>query len=915
VSKATVVGFGPFVFDRQRRNLRRGQQPVPLGGRALDLLDALIDKPGTVLSRSELEASVWPRARVEETSLRVQVSTLRRALDGGEDYVASVPGRGYCFVAPVTPLAVASEPQHPGPGNLPSLPGRVLGRDAVIDDIGRLLQSQRLVCLLGTSGMGKTMVAIAAAHALRAQYPDGVWYIDFTGIDAQTTASAVVAATLGVEVSRSGQEPTGFDAIREQRVLLVLDHFEDRVADFASCVSTLLDTTSNARCLAVGIRAPGTPLDWVYRLPPLRHAEEDDNEALSYFVEQARALDDRFTLREATRDLVIALCRRLDGVPLAIELAAIQAGVLGVQAVHDGLDDALDLLNRGRREAMPRHRNLRAMLEWSCERLPPRDRTVLQRLSVFPASFDIEQAVQLATGESLDAEDVVDAVQDLVAASVLSVERYGGRVRYRMSGALRVFSGEKLEAADRPVRYRRLATLTLARLEGVKGAHGARTPLEPISEAERRAIDTALAIDLRAALDWSGSPDGDLPLCIQLAATGTHWLINHGLADEFAPRLQALARRAHALTPQDPQLELRARIAAGLVGTVARWTGDDDDLARTSALTDSLQGVPQVLVAQTVAIDAMVVRGDYVGAMQRVRTLQREPGAMDDRSTQAIADWMGLRALHGLGYHDSAMATALRLLAEGTLDRRHRLAVGIDPVTSLHVVVARAAWMTGRGTLAQQQIELARQRARETGPAALSHLLGYTVIAIALWDGDEPRARDAIAELQSHATQYRQTYWSHWAHDCARLLALRTSTPEHPLLEWHCPGAVAADHRATFLASGIDPLTLRRAQTGASGWAAAEVVRAWAEREWRAGRMPLEDAEQWLAGALDMARTQRAAPWELRAALSLHRMGTMVEERAHTRLAVRAALERSVSRQSADALEAQRVLDASRAAG
>lgn len=453
----TVLRFGPFAFHLQQRLVLEGDQPLRLGGRALDILQVLVEHAGSVVSKDELIAQVWPRSVVEEINLRVHIAALRRAFRDGQNgqcYIANIPQRGYSFVAPVhqtaqdEPVALETlrKPQH----NLPARLTPVTGRDAVVGSLVRQLPVRRLMTLAGPCGIGKTTVALRVAELLLQHYHDGVWQVDMAMIDDPAQVADHLTRTLGLDVG------TTLDALGPWHALLILDNCEHLLERCRTLVEGLLATAPRLSILVTSREPLLASGETILPLPPLTvppaSALRSVDEVMGYsavqlFVSRARTRQQGFTLREQDLKAVREICRRLDGLPLAIELAAAQIDALALVGLQAQLDNCFQLLTQGRRTAVPRHQTLKAALDWSYERLSPLEKTVLQRLAVFKSAFTLDAAMGVISCATLLPANLISVMESLVLKSLLSLEQAKGVSRYRFLNTTRSYALEKLESS------------------------------------------------------------------------------------------------------------------------------------------------------------------------------------------------------------------------------------------------------------------------------------------------------------------------------------------------------------------------------------------------------------------------------------------------------------------------------------
>jgi predicted ATPase/DNA-binding winged helix-turn-helix (wHTH) protein len=462
-SSERAISFGPFCLLPAQQLLLEDGTPVRLGSRALEILTALVERAGELVSKNELMTRVWPDTFVDENTLRVHIAGLRRALGDGQPgrrYLTNVPGRGYRFVAPVD----LSEPgARPAPKstiaarthNLPNSRVRALGRADTIGVLLDQLPHQRLTTIVGAAGMGKTTVATAVAETLLGAYEDGVWLVDLAPQSDARLVPTMLASALGLAVESENTVSQLIDLLRHKTMLVVLDSCEHVVAAAAGLAEQMLAGVPGLRILATSrepLRADG---ERVYRLSPLEippdRTELSALDATAYssvqlFIECAAASIDGLQLSDADILVVADICRKLGGMPLAIELAAARMDAFGIRQLAVLLDDRLGILNHGRRTAQPRHRSLDAALDWSYEFLPESERALLRRLSIFAGAFTLDTAVALA-GD--DDRDMIDGIANLVAKSLISADVRGSVVHYRLLNTTRAYARRKLSESDK----------------------------------------------------------------------------------------------------------------------------------------------------------------------------------------------------------------------------------------------------------------------------------------------------------------------------------------------------------------------------------------------------------------------------------------------------------------------------------
>jgi predicted ATPase/DNA-binding winged helix-turn-helix (wHTH) protein len=884
-----VLRFGRFTLDPARKLLTDEGRGVRLGGRALDLLITLVERAGDVVSHDDLFARVWPHSVVEESSLRVHVSSLRKALgDGVGDarYITSLPGRGYSFVMQVTqtriePEGAQSEPDIAAPASttvsaprrlLPSRLTGVVGREQELTILSAKLERCRLVTLVGPGGIGKTTVALALADSIAARYLDGACFVDLALLDDPSLVPHALATALGVTATEPRPWSTLQEALAPRDMLVVLDNCEHLIAAAAAFAEHVLRIAPRVRILATSREPLEAETETIHRLDalPVPPAEaclgiEDALAfpALRLFVERATASADDFLLSSANLTATIRICRHLDGMPLAIELAAARVGSLGIQALAERMDDVFRLLRRGRRTVLPRHQTLQALLDWSHDLLESDARTVLHRLSAFRSTFTLEAAAEVASCERITRAQVVACILDLVSRSLVELEE-GGAARYRLLFVARLYAAERL-AADgdgHHVGRRHALCIRDALARANEELRDPRTTL-----ATWRSAHATSMPDVRAALDWTHRPGGDAVLGAELVVESGRLQLEIGLNDEFLPRaLDALAAlRAQGEAP--PDLELRLLTLLCMVGGQC-LVGREIPPELPSQLEELARriGSPQ---QQRMALFALCVnafgRGDYPTVVARTASFATLPPDPLDPSHAAatMAAWrFGALGSHYLGHHRETLANCARVLEHAGPWRAGTYTQMPLPV-SMGVLQARVRWMNGFADEALERVLDTLRFCEGAHPFALSHALSLGVLPILLWRGDDERALSFLVRLVDHEIKHFQTFWIAWGHTYCKALALRGHDVEAMRLRLGATeriDAMQSDMLATLAPELAGPDDLARVEAGTVGWCAPEVLRVHGDRL---------ASEPMLLRALALARRQEARAWELRAATSL----------------------------------------------
>jgi predicted ATPase/DNA-binding winged helix-turn-helix (wHTH) protein/class 3 adenylate cyclase len=460
-----ALRFGALEWRPDERVAMLAGHRAELGSRAIDLLDLLIAERHRVISKRELLEKVWPGMVVEENNLQVQVSTLRKML--GQDAVATVPGFGYRFTmaqeaddrstaigaAPVEAAPMAAPPEPPGRTNLPHAMEALFGRADDLEQLDHLLASHRLLTLLGPGGIGKTRAAQALARMQADRFPHGAWWVDLGALSSPDEVVPAIAVATRAQLGAGDAALQLALALESRHTLIVLDNCEHLIEEVARIAKAVLEVASKAQLLATSQEPLRLEGEQVFRLGglPLPRAGASLEEAhrcgaMMLLERRAQAASSSFALTEQVLPATIDICRQLDGIPLAIEMAAARLPQLGARALQAALAERLQWLRNSLRTAPARHKTLRATLDWSCSLLGTDEQVVLRRLAVFAASFRLEAAQRVASDVGLDGWAVAEALSTLVERSLVQVVAGEDPPRYRLLETMRLYADEQLEA-------------------------------------------------------------------------------------------------------------------------------------------------------------------------------------------------------------------------------------------------------------------------------------------------------------------------------------------------------------------------------------------------------------------------------------------------------------------------------------
>ncbi|WP_069063812.1 winged helix-turn-helix domain-containing protein [Sinorhizobium sp. RAC02] len=756
--------FGPFTLAPARRALLRDGRLVPLGSRAADILIFLAAHAGELKTNAEIVRHVWPDTFVEEANLRVHISALRKALDDIQKepkFIANVPGRGYAFIAEL----VARPTENAAP--VPVLAGvavtpRIFGREHSIMEIAAQLARSRLLTIVGPGGIGKSTVARAVAAGAEST----VW-IDLSDVAQPGLIATSIATSLGI-LTRSDDVVRDIAVhLAQHDMLVVLDGCEQVVDGVAVIVEAIMARAPALRVLATSrepLRAEG---ERVHRLPPLDLpaqtglAEEAmRSPAVQLFVERADACLGRYVLTDADTPHVAKICAQLDGIALAIELAAGRLETISVPALAAALTDCFRLLTRGRRTALPRHQTLRATLDWSYNILSERERMALAELSVLRGCFS-----EAAGAAVLSGGEAGDDLASLVAKSLVAADTQPAGTRYRLLDTTRLYAAEKLAAAGS-------TDASMGRLAAWLAAWLVQNEQQLYSAAmvEWPEEFSAHVPSLRDALDWAFSESGNPSLGVRLTVASLPLFFRLSLLDECL----AVVTRAIAYLEARPGFDERSRMKLNAALGWPQMRATDAPEHGIAAWSTTLR------IAETIGDTDHQLRAIWALWVDAINRAEPRIGLQFaerfavlakisvDPADAIIGHRMHGATLHWLGRHAEARDELRQMLRDYTDLRggQHSIRFQFDQHVTARIVLARALWFLGQEGAAllevQETIDYAKS-IRHT--LSLSNVLAEAACPLALLSGRDDLATGYIAELREHTRALSLDVWHAYA-DC-----------------------------------------------------------------------------------------------------------------------------------------------------
>jgi predicted ATPase/DNA-binding winged helix-turn-helix (wHTH) protein len=908
-----VYAYEQWEIDLGRRELRSRGIPLPLGGRAFEIVTVLVQSASELVTKDHMMERVWPGAVVGEGTLHVHISAVRKALGQDRAMLKTVSGRGYRLLGNWTSQQregtaarvdspLTRTPGAPPANNFPPLITRLIGRTAAAQFVRDLVSAYRVVTLTGPGGIGKTSLAIKAVRYLLPDFEDGGWIVELASLSDPGLVPSTVASTLGLKLAGEISAVSVARAVGRRHLLLVLDNCEHVIDAAANLAETFTRLCPRATIVATSREVLRIDGESVYRVPPLDvpavgQAAPDyimQYSAVELFVARTKALNAGFSPQAEDLASIATICRRLDGIPLAIEFAAARAVVLSVQGVAAGLRDRFALLTAGRRTALPRHRTLRATLDWSHELLPETERRLLRRLGVFPAGFTIDAAAAVMTDTGFDASAVLDGIANLVAKSWVALDKSGAGARWNLLETIRAYALEKLvESGESDDAQRRHAAFF--RDLFTPQARGVRSSLSDENLARHvREID-----NVRAALDWSFSPAGGQAIGIDLTAAYAPVWRHLSQMSECSERCERalLSLEPHVTANMPLRMELQINLASAVFITMGPPEQAKTLLTEALETADALDDLNAQAGALSMLISIYFSCGEYARAQIAAERIEQ--------IAHRIGDPIHLR----FAYQQMAVTLLLRgrsREAQQYLERVLRVpAASGDPRDAIYynsndhaadrASLAGALWMQGFAERAVNEARLSLEELQGADHPLLLCRTLYGISRTSTMTGDFATADREIARLIEVAKGSNAQLWETAAHflkgkllvergEFAQgLLVLRDAFETCDRTGWHISyeeykGALALGLAGTgrfdeALIALDDAMVTDRKCADGRGWYASELLRIKGEvLLQRAADPSALLAEDCFNQAAQMAREQGALFWELRAALSVARL-------------------------------------------
>jgi predicted ATPase/DNA-binding winged helix-turn-helix (wHTH) protein len=892
--RGKVLSFGPFELSIGNRLLTNGAKVVPLGARAMDLLIVLVEQANKVVGRRTLIERVWPQRGAEQVSLRVHISALRKALDQsdpGRRYIANVPGRGYSFVVPVTSLSspASADLKPSSRSRLPARSMRMLGRRDALAAIQTKLAEQKFVTIVGPGGIGKTTIAVAVAHEMSATFSSQIYFVDLSALGGASLVAPAVAAALGVSVRTNSVVPALIDRLQEKPTLIILDCCEHLIDGSSALAEELICRVPTLHLLATSREAMRVEGEHVYELGGLECPVEDGSlsarDALQYpsiqlLVDRVRAVRSDFELTDADAPTAARICRRLDGVPLAIELAACRVDIFGLGRTASLLDERLNLSWVGRRTAPSRHQTLNATLEWSYDLLGEAERRVLSRLSVFAGGFTFEAAVAVVADAAVEEANVSDCLWELRSKSMIAAQGQEGRLR--LLDTTRAFALQRLAKSDEQNLLRRRHALYFTDLF----RQGAAIDVSGWSKALGIEVD-----NLRAALNWAFSAAGDGKIGVELAAASASTWMGMALLTECRAWMgKAISHLDGMNSGTRQEMVLQSALASCMMFTGGMTEKSYTTWAKALVLAEGLDDIEHQLDALLVLWAHELRVPNYPEAIKLADRCGEVSEGTGRIGAVATANYM-----RGITYYHTGRITEAQGLLELSLYRDDEAArqllikrFGYDRKVDNLAGLATLAWLRGSPDQARRFNQMAVAEARQSNRTVnLCGALTFASFIAYFTNPDDGEAEALVDELAGHAAKYALHNYQGFCLSMQALYKIRRggeisaasamlysgleklSAARYEIFNWILQAEFA---KCMALAGrsreGLDAFERAKIDLDESRWYGPELHRI-------RGELALSNDEgvavsrQYFLRALELSNRQASLSWALRAATSL----------------------------------------------
>lgn len=789
---STSYTFDRFTLSIAQRSLFSNGEPVRLGARALELLIVLVERAGELVTKDQLMQRAWPDATVDENAMRVHLSALRKTLGetaDGAGFIQNETGRGYRWIVPVVAAGAAGAQKAAVEAKslslfLPANLGQVIGRDEVVQGLADLFPDKRLVTIAGPGGIGKTTVALAVAHRVAAEQGVAGCFVDLAPLSSGSLVASALASQLGLAVAGSAEQEI-VAALASQAVLIVFDNCEHVVDAVAQLAETILQSAPDVSILITSrepLRAAGESIFRLQTLavpahqPDMTAAMALEFSAVQLFCAKAKASSSSFEFQDSDVSAVLDICERLDGIPLALEMAASRMDLLDVQQMAKRLDDRFSVLTKGRRTAMPRQQTLRATLDWSHDLLSESEKAVFRRLSVFRSSFELGAALAACSRADVEEFVVFDALTALVDKSLVTMDRRNRSSLYRLLDTTRFYAAEKLgkgEEFNEVMRSHGKQCLKLFASEI--------TVWDGKNPSQWLAANSWRVDDLRALFDWAFTT-GDKQLGVELIIASASLWFHLSLPSEYL----SIARRAMiAIAGTDlvgsvAEFELQATYGHALWHTVGPTEDMNKAFLRAGEIAEQLDLPAHKLRAVWGLWARAILFGNYRESLVLAEEFKEPAYATGELANIQTADHMLALSHHFIGNQPQALELLMKVIAgdDAPVRANHTNHAQVDGKTAVLALLMRITWLQGD---ADGALSLAKDCAADVlsldHDLSICYGLAIGCIPVALWCGDLALAREWNGHLMRRTTRRGLRHWQVWADGFAAVLEGKTIFP------------------------------------------------------------------------------------------------------------------------------------------
>jgi predicted ATPase len=896
----TAFAFGRYRLYPKRRLLFAGERPVELKPRAFEAALVLVEACGALVTKEQLRERLWPKTRVDPHNLDQQISTLRKALGEDRHLIRTETGRGWRLAAPVN--VIPASPENEPATNLPSVVTPLVGRENELSKLPELIARHRLVTLTGPGGIGKTQLGLEAGRRVLRCFPDGVWIGELAPVLDPGLVPAAIARTLAIAPGPGRSLIDQIVAVLHRRhLLLLIDNCEHLIKVATQVTETLLRGAPRLHILATSREPLDVDGEHIFRVdpltvPPTDNGDVDDalnHSAVQLFVERAEAADHSFVLNAGTVSDVSKICRHLDGIPLALELAAGCIASIGVNTLANRLHDRFRLLTGGRRCALPRHQTLAATLEWSYGLLTQPEQAVLRRIAIFAGSFTLDGASAVAASGDMDGSEAADHVFRLVRKSLVALDVRCSFTRYRLLDTTRAYARHKLaESGEYEFVARRHADQCRLVLDQ------ARTSWQTTPASEFVAKYAMEIDDIDAAIHWSLDAGSDAVLGVALTAAAVPLWTFFSILGECRDLIDRALSSLKTLPDRQPRDEMVLYAALGRASMWAKGPGVEAHSAATRAhdLAEHI-GDKEYRLDALYALWIIQLRlGEYRSSHMIARRFRAVADEADDLPAVLTGGRIEGVSLSYLGNYPEALRVFRHVLDSMYPDAHRSFMVrfGFDQCVGVRAATARILWLQGFPDQARLVAEEAVDQARSLNHGnSLCFALSFGACSVAALSTD-------VATVERFSPILFEVSQQHglgmWMGDCRafegwiavrrgdtknglRLLSAALGNMRQPRVELHQTVFAGALAEALADAGRLDDalVAIDRALTDSirheGYWCVPELLRLRAELTLRRGSTgDAAGAEKDLREAVGLATSQGARSWQLRAATSLARV-------------------------------------------